>query len=235
MGVEFCLLEAGGLVGGLARTAVHKRWRYDFGVKALCSQQSSVMSHLRSLPVEYVDENNRPFFLSPLDQEAEGVLEHWLERIVVSASKATLAAIVVRRDVYESLGAFDARLEHGADWDMWKRIAARFPDWYIPEVPARYRVYSHSDTSRLVRTGANVVDMRTAIHLSAEYLPPADVPRLKRLALRNCAREAANSAERLLKSGDRSAAFARIRESWKTYPSAWYRLKLLWVLVRQAG
>jgi hypothetical protein len=188
---------------------------------------------LRSLPVEYVDENNPPFFLSPLEQEVEGVRERWLERIVASC-RVQFPAIVVRRDVYERVGAFDARLEHTTDWDVWKGIAARFPVWYIPQLLAGYRVHSHSDTSRLVCTGANVVDMRKAIHLSAEYLPPADVPRLKRLALRNCAREAANSAERLLKSGDRSAAFAQIREGWKTYPSAWYLLKLLWVLVRQA-
>lgn len=54
-GVEFCVLEAGPALGGLARTGQHQRWRYDYGVKALYSQNSAVMDYLRALPVEYVE------------------------------------------------------------------------------------------------------------------------------------------------------------------------------------
>jgi protoporphyrinogen oxidase len=54
-GLEFCVLEAGHELGGLARTGTHKHWKYDYGVKALYSQDSSVMSYLRALPVEYVE------------------------------------------------------------------------------------------------------------------------------------------------------------------------------------
>ena len=54
LGADFCVLEASDRPGGLARTAAYERWRYDFGVKALYSQNSAVMSYLKSLPVDYV-------------------------------------------------------------------------------------------------------------------------------------------------------------------------------------
>ncbi len=54
-GVEFCVLEAGQAVGGLARTGEYRHWKYDYGVKALYSQNSAVMDYLRALPVAYVE------------------------------------------------------------------------------------------------------------------------------------------------------------------------------------
>ena len=38
--------------------------------------------------------------------------------------------IVVRRSVYEELGGFDDRLACAEDWEMWVRVAARFPVYY---------------------------------------------------------------------------------------------------------
>src|SRR6185369_9290645 len=54
-GVAFCVLEAGQALGGLARTGAYQHWRFDYGVKALYSQNSAVMDYLRALPVEYVE------------------------------------------------------------------------------------------------------------------------------------------------------------------------------------
>ena len=182
---------------------------------------------------EFVDANNQPFKLSALEQDQAGVLTGWLDRIAVSC-RVQFPAIVVSRAAYSAVGAFDSRLEHSADWDMWRRIAVHFPVGYLPDVLASYRVHSRSDTTRLMRTGANVVDVRKSIHMSKAYLPQADWPRLRRQALRTCARDAANNADQLLKEGDRAAAWAQIREGWKTDPSAWYLLKLLQVMARQA-
>ena len=46
LGAPFCVLEAGDAIGGLARTAAHQHWRYDYGVKALYSQDSAIMDYL---------------------------------------------------------------------------------------------------------------------------------------------------------------------------------------------
>lgn len=52
-GLDFKLLESEPTIGGLARTAGYRHWRYDFGVKALYSKNAQVMDYLRSLPIEY--------------------------------------------------------------------------------------------------------------------------------------------------------------------------------------
>lgn len=52
---------------------------------------------------------------------------------------ATLT-VMVRRDVLDSVGLFDERREvHVEDWDLWLRIAARYPIGYLPQ-PAAVRV-----------------------------------------------------------------------------------------------
>ena len=56
-------------------------------------------------------------------------------RIPVKAGLARssgLHSIAVRREAYECLGGFDARLKCSEDWEMWVRIAARYPIWHEP-------------------------------------------------------------------------------------------------------
>lgn len=48
--------------------------------------------------------------------------------------------VMVPRHVLEEVGGFDERREiHVEDWDLWLRIAARYPLGYLPEPLARYR------------------------------------------------------------------------------------------------
>src|SRR5581483_9308924 len=59
LGVDLQILEAERNIGGLAQTAAHRHWRYDFGVKALYSKNAQVMDYLRALPIEYCEHDRR--------------------------------------------------------------------------------------------------------------------------------------------------------------------------------
>src|SRR5262249_43063062 len=113
--------------------------------------------------------------------------------------------------VYERLGGFDPRLVHTADWEMWQRIAARYPIWYEPRVLASYRSHPASDTTRLRRTAANVADTRRAIGIANAYLPPHLAGELRRQALGFYGNKAVESAHRLRAGGDPDAALAQLR------------------------
>ena len=82
--------------------------------------------------------------------------------------------IVVRRSVYEELGGFDDRLACAEDWEMWVRVAARFPVYYEERPVACYRLHDHSNTGRNLRSGLSFDHTRLAIELFADYFEPAE-------------------------------------------------------------
>jgi glycosyltransferase involved in cell wall biosynthesis len=71
-----------------------------------------------------------------------GVITDFLFRIA-ERQRVQPPAIVVKRKVYETLGSFFA-VHFGEDWEMWIRIASRFPVAYSPKCLALYRVFHKS-------------------------------------------------------------------------------------------
>jgi glycosyltransferase involved in cell wall biosynthesis len=116
-----------------------------------------------------MDEQNGWLELAEREQATAGIALDLVNRLAVY-NTIMFRCMAVRRSAYEVLGGFHPQLFHAADWDMWKRIAAQFPAWYEPEPLALYRIHSGSDTSRLMRTGANITDARRAIR----ELPPSE-------------------------------------------------------------
>lgn len=53
---------------------------------------------------------------------------------------------VVRRDVFDDVGLFDELTPQVEDWDMWLRIAARYPVAYVPAALAGYRKHQATST-----------------------------------------------------------------------------------------
>jgi glycosyltransferase involved in cell wall biosynthesis len=157
-----------------------------------------------------MDEDNGWIDLSEKEQAAAGVVPHLIDRLAVF-NQIMFPSIVVKRSAYEQLGGFHPELFHSADWDMWKRIAARFPVWYEPEPLALYRIHTMSDTSRLMRTGANIADARHAIEIAKSYLPPGRVAELSRKARLYHALYAIDLARERLLRGDWAAAGAQVR------------------------
>jgi len=104
-----------------------------------------------------IDEDDGWIEMSERESVRPGIIPDLIDRLAVY-NHIMFPSIVVRRTAFEQLGGFHPDLFHAADWDMWKRIAARFPVWYEPEPLALYRIHTRSDTSRLMRTGANIAD-----------------------------------------------------------------------------
>jgi glycosyltransferase involved in cell wall biosynthesis len=130
----------------------------------------------------YTDEQGHWQRISPLEQPESGVLNNWLERIVLE-NRIQTPSIVVRRDVYEKLGNFDIRLSSCEDWEMWVRIAAKYPFWYETEPLALYRVHSNSNTERHMRIGKEIQNKSKAVDIVKNYLPHECADKISKAAL----------------------------------------------------
>ena len=118
----------------------------------------------------YLDEADKQRFVYQLEQPEAGIMPQLLQRLGKVCMIQT-PAIVVQREVYETIGGFHPELFHAGDWEMWKRIASYYPVWYEPEPLACYRTHASCHTSGLVRSGANIANTRRAIEISQSYLP----------------------------------------------------------------
>jgi len=180
-----------------------------------------------------VDDRNHWQTTSPLEQPQSGVLPGWLEKLAVGQRLQT-PCMVVRREVYESLGAFDDRLGLGEDWEMWVRIAAHYPVWYEVEPLALHRVGSASITARAMRTGQNVEDIVRAIDTIPAHLPPQRADALRAEAREIAATTALRRARRAIDSGQGTVARAQVRSALRVSRSPAVLLALGHTLARLA-
>jgi glycosyltransferase involved in cell wall biosynthesis len=167
-----------------------------------------------------IDAAGDPLDLTELESPAAGVQSDLIGRLAID-NRIMFPSIAVRRDTYERVGGFHPGLFHSADWDMWKRVALAVPVWYEPEPLAMYRVHDQSDTSTLMRTGANIADARHAIEIAWHYLPPERRDDLTKRARLYHGLYALELAEALIDRGGWRSAAAQIREAFRcttTFP-----------------
>ena len=155
----------------------------------------------------------------PPEQQRSGVLGDALVRLA-GEQRIMTPAIVVRRDVYEALGAFDDRLVCSEDWEMWVRIAAHYPVWYEPEALAVYRMHDDSNTGRHVRSGEDMRYTAMAIDMFEPYLPRDTAAAVTGRARETYALAALDTADRMLARRDPAAALAQTREAIRLRRSA---------------
>ena len=160
----------------------------------------------------FVDENDTPQNLSDVEQKTSGILENYLERLA-SEQRIMTPSIVVKREVYEQLGGFDRRLICSEDWEMWVRIAAKYPVWYEPEALAAYRMHANSNTGRHIRSGEDMWYTRKAISIFKNYLPQSISERVSKKAREVYALSALLMAEKLLDKKDFLAAYVQVKEA----------------------
>jgi len=151
--------------------------------------------------------------MSPLEQEEAGVLDNWLDTIA-GELRLQPPSMIVRRTVYEALGAFDTRMKScGEDWEMWVRIAANYPVGYEPTPQAFYRDNAQSLTKRSIQSGQNMKDVRKATSITASYLRSGTAAAANRRARRNWAGWGLHWAWSLACAGDYRAALVQLREA----------------------
>jgi len=166
--------------------------------------------------VAYVDGDGATLSLAPPILERSGIPDDWLATIA-EGQLLQPPSIVVRREVYERLGGFDQRIRSfGEDWEMWVRIAASYPVWYETEALAAYRIQTGSLTNRSMRTGQNMRDVRTAIAINREVLPPDRAEHITRAARRANALGAIRRAHRAVRAGDLVTPLVQLREAVRT-------------------
>ena len=164
----------------------------------------------------YVDEYGKWTAISFQHRPTPGINVHFLHNQAV-INQIMTPSIVVKREVYERVGAFNPKYPHSADWDMWNRAGRYYQVWCEPKVLACYREHTASDTSKLKKTGANIRDGHQYIRNQYEHLPPQEGEEITRQALKQHAYYANWIAERMLGFGDLDAAIAQLEEGLNCY------------------
>jgi GT2 family glycosyltransferase len=155
------------------------------------------------------------FGTSPVRRETAGRFVDGFYELAVIGNLQT-PAVVVRRECYETLGGFDDRLLCTEDYEMWARIASAYPVWYEPETLAVYRFHGGSNTARDAATAENIRDMRRAVAIITEELPPPAEPGWQRTVERRTARLGLDRYTSYLSEFRISAAWSALREVLRT-------------------
>jgi glycosyltransferase involved in cell wall biosynthesis len=161
---------------------------------------------------EYIDESDRVLYATRSERRQSGPWSGALSAMAVS-NRIRPSAIVVRRTAYERVGGFREDLPHAADWEMWARIAAAGPMWFVDRPLAQYRTHPSSDTAARVRTGSNVRERVRAIRVVNQLVAPDQRRRTTRAALAYASAYAARTAGRRLAARDLPAGAAQAREA----------------------
>lgn len=169
---------------------------------------------------QHVDGDGNPLAVTRTYVRGGGI---WPEALATMASANRVAApsIVVAADTYAAIGTFDESLPHAADWDMWARCAAYGPIYFVDRVLAQYRVHTANDTSKRLRTGANMAERYTALEHILMYVPEEARPSSRRRGSALGAIYAFRQARRRLAAGD--VKTAGVQASW-ALRSAWRAL-----------
>jgi hypothetical protein len=166
----------------------------------------------------YADADGHWRGFSPVERPTAGVIDDWLFRIA-SGQRATTPSFVVRRSTYEAVGGY-AVPTYGEDWEMWVRIATRFPVWFEPEPLAIYRMERPGSLSGDVRgTAGPARFMLEVTDVIATYLPTylgagraeAALARARRMY----ARWAVSAAFDLARSRHRKEASDAVALAWR--------------------
>ncbi|WP_242922472.1 glycosyltransferase family 2 protein [Pontibacter liquoris] len=116
-------------------------------------------------------DKERDIYLPKPEMPEAGILANWLLRIG-EHQRIQYAAMTVRREVYEKLGAFYG-MTYAEDWEMWVRIARHYPVAYTPEVLADYRRHTTSISGKMFVTGQYLQDLTRAMKMVEAHLPAA--------------------------------------------------------------
>ena len=182
----------------------------------------------------FIDEAGRWLSSSPLERCPSVILEDSVSRLATEQRIMT-PSMVVRREVYEHLGGFDQRLICSEDWEMWVRIATRYPIAYETEPLAAYRMHDDSNTGRHVRTGEDMRYTRKAISIFESYLPADLAPSVVARARATYAMAALRNADSVLRRKDIIGAVAQLSEALKLCASSRAILEILRLAVQNLG
>jgi len=182
----------------------------------------------------YIDDEGGTQDVAPAESEIAGILPDFLP-VLATGPHIICASISVRRSTYEILGGFRPDLTHALDWEMWVRIANRFPIHYEPGILASWRRHDSATTSRQILTGENVRDIAKTIRVWRSYVPAELSGRLARQASWFWANEGLVLAEIFLNRGEYRVFFSQLTAACGCSQSISILMKAARLTIRAAG
>ncbi len=159
---------------------------------------------------QHIDQHGTPIALTRSYVPGGGVWADALRKLA-SSNRVAAPSIVVKASTYAAVGGFDEALPHAADWDMWARAATAGDLYFVDRVLAQYRVHPGNDTSKRLRTGANMEERYRAMEHMLGHMPAAARPALRREGAALGAVYAARQALRQVRRGDLRTAGVQAR------------------------
>lgn len=115
---------------------------------------------------EIVDRSGRCLKRSSGPQLWSGIVRGWVAKIA-TRQRVQAPSAVVARSTYEQVGGYREDLRLALDWEMWVRIAVRYPVWYESRALAAFRRHDRSETARIRTHALAWPDVCHAIRLNA--------------------------------------------------------------------
>lgn len=165
-----------------------------------------------------IDSSGEPIGVGAEWLGGSGLVPDFLEKMAAHNLVQT-PAVVVRREIYESLGGFDRRLSYCEDWEMWIRIGARYAIWHEADVLADYRLHGESSSARQIGAGSLLPDLSRAIQIMSTENPLSAPRSLMLRAKRWHARHGLILARDLARLGKWKEAKAMALQAWQLQPS----------------
>ena len=119
----------------------------------------------------YIDSKSRVTGVTGMIQDNEGIVPDILEKLYTQQYIQT-PSIVVKREVYETIGCFDRRLNSMEDWEMWIRIANNYPIAVSNKVLAAYRSHEENATNNTFKDGTALKTHQLICDLVDGYIEP---------------------------------------------------------------
>jgi len=96
-------------------------------------------------------------YKAPLDNKRMRgmVFKKLLERNQIASSGS---GVLIKREVFDTVGLFDEKLKFAEDWDMWLRIAKKFEVDFVPKVLVHIRKHPQNMTYDSSKTFRNELD-----------------------------------------------------------------------------
>ena len=119
----------------------------------------------------YLDAQSRWTGLTGMIQDEEGIVLDMAAKLYTGQYIQT-PSMVVKREVYETIGAFDRRLDCMEDWEMWTRIANRYAVATSHRVLAGYRAHGENATNLTFKDGSALPTHQLICELIDDYIAP---------------------------------------------------------------
>ena len=167
-----------------------------------------------------------------------GILNDFVERVACHWL-VTCPSVVVKRSVYEEMGAYCTLFNSCCDWDLFLRLGLHSP---VASVAKPLSVYRHTDGSqsmRLTATGLNVWEANAVVSTNLARLDQAGRPRPgDTTSWRVRVATQADWDARVLGNGNNlEGRYIQARWAWILDPTA-KRLSMLlrsWLKLKRAG